>query len=165
MSLFGVCAKYLPKQVNCLIDEGELTGKGANETISYLHYYFETENAIKCKNVNPHCDNCRGQNKNNAVIQYLCLRTLRGLNSNTELSFMLPYHTRFGPDWCFGLITMKYKHSYVSSISQLAEVVLTPIPKSINIPQLISEPCSDKSLVPFAHGKCSWKPISERYLT
>ena len=47
--LFGVCAESLPKQVNYLIDEGELTGKGANETISYLHHYFESENAIKCK--------------------------------------------------------------------------------------------------------------------
>ena len=137
----------MPKQVNYLSDEGELTGKGAIEKISYLHHYFESENATKCKNLNQHCDNCRGQKKNNAVIQYLCLRTLRGLNSNIELSFMLPYRTRFGPDRCFGLIKMKYKHSYVSSISQLAEVVLASTTKSINIPQLISEPCSDNSLV------------------
>ena len=33
--LFGICAESMPKQVNYLIDEGELTGKGANETISY----------------------------------------------------------------------------------------------------------------------------------
>ena len=155
--LFGICAESVPKQVNYLIDEGELNGKGANETISYLNHYFESENAINCKNLNLHCDNCRGQNKNNGVIHYLCLRTLRGLNSNIELSFMLPYHTRFGPDWCFGLIKMKYKHSYVSSISQLAEVVLTSTTKSINIPQLISEPCSDKTLVP-VHA---WKVFLE----
>ena len=79
------------------------------------------------------------------------------LNSNIELSFMLPYHTKFGPDWCFGLIKMKYKHSYVSSISQLAEVVLTSTIKSINIPQLISEPCSDNSLAPVR----TWKMFLE----
>ena len=70
---------------------------------------------------------------------------------------MLPYHTRFGPDWCFGLIKIKYKHSYVSAISQLAEVVLTSTTKSINIPQLISEPCSDNSLVPVR----TWKVFLE----
>ena len=47
---------------------------------------------------------------------------------------MLPYHTRFGPDWCVGLIKMKYKHSYISSISDLAEVVLLSTTKEINIP-------------------------------
>ena len=138
--MFGICAESMPKQVNTLIDEGELTGKEANETISFLNHYFESEIAISCKSLNLHCYNCRGQNKNNAVIHYLFLITLRGLNSNIELSFMLPYNTRFGPDWCFGLIKTKYKHSYVSSISQLAEVVLTSTTKSINIPQLISEP-------------------------
>ena len=97
--------------------------------------------------------------KKNAVIQYLCLRTLRGLNANIELSFMLPYHTRFGPDWCFGLIKIKHKHSYVSSISQLAEVVLTSTTKSINIPQLISEPSSDNTLVPVR----AWKSFLENY--
>ena len=112
--LFGICAESLPKQVNYLIDEGELTGKGANETVSYLHHYFQSDNSINCKKLKLHCDNCRGQNKNNAVIQYLCLRTLPSLNPNIELSFMLPDHTRFGPDWCFGLIKIKYKHSYVS---------------------------------------------------
>ena len=78
---------------------------------------------------------------------------------------MLPYHTRFGPDWCFGLIKMKYKHSYVSSISQLAEVVLISTTKPINIPQLISEPCSDKTLVPVHAWKVFLEPASERYQT
>ena len=155
--MFGICAESMPKQVNYLIDEGELTGKGANETVSYLNHYFESKNAINYKDFNLHCDNCCGQNKNNAVIHYRCLRTLHGLNSNIELSFMLPYHTRFGPDCCFGLIKMKYKHSYLSSISQLAEVVLTSTTKSIKIPQLISEPCSDNTLVP-VHA---WKVFLE----
>ena len=48
---------------------------------------------------------------------------------------------------------MVYKHSYVSSISKLAEVVLTSTTKSINIPQLISETRSENSLVPIR----TWK--------
>ena len=57
------------------------------------------------------------------MIKYIYYRLFQGFNSNIEVSFMLPYN-RFGPDWCFGLIKMKYKHSYISSISDLAEVVL-----------------------------------------
>lgn len=157
--IFGICNESLPRQVNYLIDEGELTGKGANETISYLHHYFKSDNAVKCKNLNFHCDNCRGQNKNNAVVQYMCLRTLRDLNSKIELSFMLPYHTRFGPDWCFGLIKLKYKHSYISSISQLAETVLLSTTKAINLPQLITEQSSSNTLVPIN----GWKLFLEKY--
>ena len=81
--------------------------------LSYLYHYFNSDNSVKCNDLNFHCDNCRGQNKNNAVVQYLCYRTLMGLNSNNELSFTLPYHTRFGPNWCFGLVKLKCKHSYM----------------------------------------------------
>ena len=61
---------------------------------------------------------------------------------------MLPYHTRFGQDWCFGLIKMKYKHRYISSISDLAEVVLLSTNTEIDIPQLIAEPSLSNTLVP-----------------
>ena len=157
--IFGICSESVPKQINYLIDEAELTGKGANETISYLHHYLSSDHSVNCKNLHFHCDNCRGQNKNNAVIQYMCYRILQGFNSNTEVSFMLPYHTRFGPDWCFGLIKMKYKHSYISSIADLAEVVLLSTTKDINIPQLISEPSSSNTLVPVR----KWKAFLETY--
>ena len=39
--LLGVCCEGLPKQINYLIDEKDLTGKGANKTISYLEHYFK----------------------------------------------------------------------------------------------------------------------------
>ena len=115
--LFGVSCEGLPRQINYLIDEKDLTGKGANETVSYLEHYFK-EFAIRARKINLHCDNGRGQNKNNYVMQYLCMRAILRLNDDIECSFMIPYHTRFGPDWCFGLIKLKYKRSYVSSVSQ-----------------------------------------------
>ena len=46
---------------------------------------------------------------------------------------MLPYHTRFGPDWCYGLVKMKYKHSYISSVSQLVYVRQYPSPQEVKI--------------------------------
>ena len=37
-AIFGVCCESIPRQVNFLIDENVLTGKGANAAISYVHY-------------------------------------------------------------------------------------------------------------------------------
>ena len=37
-TIFGICCEAIPRQVNFLIDEGVLTGKGANITISYVQY-------------------------------------------------------------------------------------------------------------------------------
>ena len=155
--LFGVCCEGIPQQINYLIDEKDLTGKGVNETISYLEHYFK-EFAIKARKVYLHCDNCRGQNKNNYLMQYLCMRTILRLNDNIECSFMIPYHTRFGPDWCFGLIKLRYKRSYVSSASQLGDVVLGSTTKNINVPQHVSDPDSGKILV----AVCDWKVYLDR---
>ena len=155
--LFGICCEGLPRQINYLIDEKDLTGKGANETISYLEHYFK-EFAPRAKKLNLHCDNCRGQNKNNYVMQYLCMRSILRLNDDIECSFMIPYHTRFGPDWCFGLIKLKYKRSYVSSVSQLGDVVSKSTTKKINVPQHISDPNSGETLVEVR----DWKPYLEK---
>ena len=35
-AIFGVCCEAIPRQLNFLIDENVLTGKGANSTISYV---------------------------------------------------------------------------------------------------------------------------------
>ena len=113
--LFGICCEMLPKQVNYLIDESQNTGKGANETVSYLNHYLQTH-AIANKNINFHCDNCVGQNKNNTVVHYLLWRVATGLSNRCQLSFMIVGHTRFSPDWCFGLIKMRYRKSTVSSM-------------------------------------------------
>ena len=37
----GICCEAIPHQVNFLIDENVVTGKGAHSTISCVHYFFE----------------------------------------------------------------------------------------------------------------------------
>ena len=37
--IFGITAEAVPRQVNFLIDEGVAVGKGANPTISYVHFF------------------------------------------------------------------------------------------------------------------------------
>ena len=54
--------------MNYLIDEGLVTGKGANTVISLLHHYLE-QHSLGEPSVSLNADNCTGQNKNNAMIQ------------------------------------------------------------------------------------------------
>lgn len=79
--LFGITCEATSKQVNYLLDEADVIGKGANATISMhmVHHYLQ-HHGLKVKVLHLHADNCVGQNKNNFVIQYLVWRTLANLN-------------------------------------------------------------------------------------
>ena len=46
-----------------------------------------------------------------------------GLHRSVTLSFMLVGHTKFSPDWCFGLFKRRYKRTFVSSLQDIATVV------------------------------------------
>lgn len=76
-SIFGVHDERTEKQVNFLIDEGESVGKGANSVISMLHEYLESCNA---QVLILFSDNCVGQNKNNALMEYLQWRVVLSKN-------------------------------------------------------------------------------------
>lgn len=39
--LFGICCEAIPRQVNYLIDEADLPGKGADTVISLLDHFFD----------------------------------------------------------------------------------------------------------------------------
>ena len=95
--IFGVACEPLGRQVNYLIDEADVVGKGANTTISLLHHFLE-QRAEKGSQVYLYADNCVGQNKNNATIQYLAWRVLSGKHKSITLTFMLSGHTKFAPD-------------------------------------------------------------------
>ena len=84
------------------------------------------EHAIKSKIHYLHCDNCRGQNRNSFIMWYMCLCSILGLNDYIECSVLIPYHTSFRLP---NLIT----EAYVSSISQLGDVVSASVMKTINI--------------------------------
>ena len=55
------------QQVNFLVDESFLTGKGANTVISIVHYYLE-HHGVHSAIVHFNADKCVGQNKNNPMI-------------------------------------------------------------------------------------------------
>ena len=134
--IFGVACEPLGWQVNYLIDEADVVGKGANTTISLLHHFFE-ERAEKGKEVYLHADNCVGQNKNNATMQYLAWRVLTGKHNSITLTFMLSGHTKFAPDRHFGLIKKSYRRTRVETMGCLQRVVETSSHIGANRAQLI----------------------------
>lgn len=121
--LFGICNEGIPCQYNYLIDEEDSpTRKGANMVISLLDHFF-TNYSLGEKWVHLTADNCVGQNKNNALLQYLMYRVLTGLHEKIELSFLIVGHTKFSPDGYFGLIKRHYRRSQVYTYEQLENIV------------------------------------------
>lgn len=58
-------------------------------------------------------------------MQYLAWRVLSGLNKRTEISFMVVGHTKFAPDWCFGLVKQKFRRTKIGCLEDIARVVNT----------------------------------------
>ncbi len=118
--IFGVCCESLPRQINYFIDESVATGKGGNATISYVHDFL-TKNGAGETNAHFHADNCGGQNKNNYVLWYWCWRVIHGLHESIEYSFLVAGHTKFSPDWCFGLMKQKLRRTFISSLFDIID--------------------------------------------
>lgn len=134
--IFGVMCEAIPQQVNFLIDEAATTGKGANATISYVHYYFK-HHGLGETDAHLNADNCAGQNKNNFFVWYLAWRIMMNLHDTVLYSFLIAGHTKFGPDRCFGMIKKSYKVTYVSSIFEMARLVENSSSIGINKAQLV----------------------------
>ena len=54
------------------------------------------------------------------MVQYLLWS---GQHKEITLSFMIPGHTKFSPDWCFGLLKKKYRRTKVGGLTDLVGVV------------------------------------------
>lgn len=134
--IFGVCCEALPQQVNYLIDEGMCTSKGSNAVISYLHHFFSKWGLGETA-VHLHCDNCSGQNKNKFMLWYLCWRIISNLHQSVTLNFMISGHTKFAPDWCFGLLKQRYRRTPVSTLEDIATVVNSSTVVGVNCAELV----------------------------
>ena len=121
-AIFGVCCKAIPRQISYLIDEAVDMGKGSNAIVSMLHHFF-AHHGLGEEKVHLHTDNCGGQNKNAIMVQYLLWRVMTGQHKDITLSFMIPGHTKFSPDWCYGLLKKKYRRTKVGGLTDLVGVV------------------------------------------
>ena len=108
--------------MNFLIDETVLRQKGANGTISYVHYFFE-RHRLGETTAQIHADNCGVQNKNNAFMWYYLWKVMTGLHERIKYNFLLVRHTKFAPDWCFGLVKQKTRKTFISSLFDIARAV------------------------------------------
>lgn len=145
--LFGVTCEAMGQQVNYLIDEADLVGKGANTTISLVHHSLEMD-SLKAEELLLHADNCVGQNKNNATVHYILWRVLTGRQRTIQLSFMLAGHTKFAPDRFFGLIKKVYRRTRVDTMQCLVQVVQSSTVTKGNIAQPVRD-ATGKQLVKF----------------
>ena len=117
-----------------LIDEAYNVGKGANSIISMLHHFFEVH-GLGETSAHLHADNCTGQNKNRFMMYYLMWRCMTGLHDHITISFLLVGHTKFAPDWCFGLLKQSFRRTKIGDLEDIANCVAQS--SFVNIPQLI----------------------------
>jgi len=134
--IFGICCEALPQQINYLIDEGMSVSKGSNMVISLLHHFFEHFGLGEVE-LDLHCDNCSGQNKNKFVLWYLAWRVLTKQHMQIRVHFMPAGHTKFAPDWCFGLLKRNFRRSEVHCLDDLCKVVERSTVKGINKAQIV----------------------------
>jgi hypothetical protein len=140
--LFGVCnTGNFPhtEQTNYIIDEAEMPddgkqGKGVNCTLSLVWHAILKYNCGEKKLVIT-CDNCVGQNKNNFSLFFYSWLIDRGLYEEIELNFMIPGHTKFICDSCFGLIKVLYRKSKVNTIDDIVSVVNRSTTVNLNTSQ------------------------------
>lgn len=157
--LFGVCCEGIPQQVNFVIDEAHLISKGANAVVSYLHYFF-AHYGLGEQEAHLHCDNCSGQNKNRTMLWYCAWRIMNGLHKSITLNFLIAGHTKFAPDWCFGLLKQAFRRHSVSSLEKMENVINGSA--AVNSSQLVGKE-DGTSIVPVgdwqAHLSSFFRPL------
>ena len=101
------------------------TAKPKQKKLSWLlllHYYYK-HHGLGETEVYLHADNCTGQNKNSCMIHYLYWRCMTGRHTKATISFMVVGHTKFAPDWCFGLLKQRYRRTRIGCLTDIATVV------------------------------------------
>ena len=144
IGLFGIHNEAMGIQVNYVIPECTVTGKGANSVVSMVHHYL-SHYTLGESVLYIHADNCVGQNKNNTVMQYLCWRVLCGLNRVIKITFLPVGHTKFAPDAGFGMIKSKFRRNQICTISEMCCCITesTPVTKMNQVQLVGDENCID----------------------
>src|SRR5205814_1117117 len=99
--------------------------KGVNCTLSLVLHAIQKYNHGEKKLVITY-DNCVGQNKNNYSLFFYSWLIDRGLYEEIELNFMIPGHTKFICDSCFGLIKLLYLKKQEELYKEIAPYVDSP---------------------------------------
>ena len=139
VQVFGVCCEPLSRQVFFLIDEAQQAGKGAAVVVSQVHAFFHLH-GLGEKRVTLQADNCVGQNKYTTMMWYLAWRVITGQHDRIQLNFMLPGHTKFRPDYYFGLFKKHYhRQDRIDDMEDLADCVRQCGQNVTCVPQLYQD--------------------------
>ena len=68
-------------------------------------------------------------------MNYLMWRCLTGLHEEIKISFLLVGHTKFAPDWCFGLLKQCFRQTKIGDLDDIANCVSWS--SIVNVPQLV----------------------------
>ena len=68
-------------------------------------------------------------------------RVMTGCHNDITLSFLLAGHTKFGPDWCFGLFKRRFCRTRVDCLADIVQVATAASSTGILTPQL----CGDEA--------------------
>ena len=114
--LFGIQDEAMHKQINYMLDENELLGKGPNSTLSLVFDGIKQLNKNK-KHLKVTCNNADEQNKNNITIWFYLYLVIVGYYQNIELNFIIPDYTKFKCDGSFKLIKKLYHKIMVDCVN------------------------------------------------
>ena len=101
-----------------------------------IHHFFDTHGCGET-HVYLHADNCTGQNKNRFMMHYLTWRVMVGLHEEISLPFLLVGHTKFVPNWCFGLAKQCFRKTNVFNLHDISNTVSRF--SFVNAPQLVGD--------------------------
>ena len=60
---------------------------------------------------------------------------MNGLQDSINYDFLLPGHTKFAPDWCFGLVKQKTRRTFISSLFDIGRTVEDSA--AVNVTELV----------------------------
>ena len=66
---------------------------------------------------------------------YLMWRVMAGLHDEATISFLPVGHTKFAPDWCFGLMKQCFRRTKIGDLDDIANCV--SLSSAVNVPQLV----------------------------
>ena len=122
MHLFGIQDETVREQINYVLDENEIIGKGPNGILSIVFDRIKRLSKGE-KHLKITCNNAGGQNKNNATIWFYLYLVICGYYESIKLNFMVPGHTKFKCDSSFELIKKLYWNTTVDCVDHIIEVV------------------------------------------
>jgi len=116
--------------MKCYVYHEGVAGKGPNEVISFINHYINNDIDKEVERLYIFCDNCAGQNKNNAIIRFLMGLVENNRFKEVQVLYPMRGHSFMPCDRDFGLVKIslvKYKRlytidQYINLISEASKI-------------------------------------------